>query len=58
MMSPLPIERAAAQKATVTLPFGLTHQAWEGFAKLVAQNLDVAKSALRETQDAMRYQCA
>lgn len=41
----------AAQKAQVETLFGLTHKAFEGMEKLVALNLQVAKTTLSEAAD-------
>ncbi len=41
----------AAHKANVETLFGLTHKAFEGVEKLVELNLQVAKTALSETEE-------
>lgn len=53
-MSPLRMERSAAQKASVTLLFGLTDQALAGIEKFIALNMDVARATLTEAQVAMQ----
>ena len=49
-----PEQFAAAQKANMETLFGLTNKAFEGVAKLVELNMQVARAALSETADNTR----
>ncbi|GAB7541947.1 phasin family protein [Cupriavidus sp. 8B] len=52
MMNPLPPEQIAAfEQANLAILFGLANQAFAGFERLVALNLEVMKSTLAETRE-------